>query len=429
MESPIGRIGSFLPLCALWFSACSVEPPPSYNPLEPSPSDKSLEPSPSDKPGVTEDHALTAEDRALNDAQEKLRPVADSVEASFRADPAFSNVSMDASSNSLIVYREGGASAAARARLPSANPTGAKVEIRAAFLSKARVDDLIERITQDQKTLQAAGVDLISWGGDGEGGPFHIGVKKDPDHALTVLRAQYPAFASAIDVSVRTSPVPFGRLNDTAPYFGGSRLNLPGGFSCTSGYPVRNSFGLYLLTAYHCSNGADERVYNGQNTFEGTFVSFDKAYDAAFVQVSSNTAVDYAGVLGSDATYGVQSAAHPLNGEIVCGAGSWSGARCNAKIGASARFTLRSDITLEVYTVDLWNADQQIQHALWGDGDSGGPVYVGGTAVHPRGIISSGDLGTRVGCPDGQPRNCVWRGYFADAALIGERHGLRFTGF
>lgn len=423
MKTRHRAIGSFLLLSSLFVAACGVES---------SPSDTTAEPSPSDQPGITADPGLTETERARNEAQEKLRSVVDSVEASFLTDPDFSNMSMDAVTNSVIVYREGGASAAASARLPSTNPVGAKIIVRSSVLSKMRVDEFVERITRDQASLKAAGVEVVTWGPDGEGGLFHIGVTKAPAQALAVFRAWYPAFASAIDVSVQSSPVPaFGRLNDTPAYFGGSRINI-GQRRCTTGFSVRNSYGVYMLTAYHCYDPADTTVRNGQDAFEGNFVSYDKTpYDAAFIKVSSNAAQDYAGALGNDfAYYQVTTVSHPVNGEIVCAAGSYSGARCDARIGTWTRFNMQSPTTGEVYSVDMWNADQMQQHALAGQGDSGGPLYVGGTSVHARGILSSIDPNTYVGCPEGPTaRVCAWRVYFGDAAEIGIRHGLRFTGF
>jgi hypothetical protein len=201
---------------------------------------------------------------------------------------------------------------------------------------------------------------------------------------------------------------------------------------CTTGFSVRNSFGVYMLTAYHCFDGVNTTVRNRQDVFEGNFVSYDKTpYDAAFIKVSSNNDFAYAGALGSDsAFYQVTSVAHPVNGEIVCAAGSFSGARCNARIGTWSRFYMQNEISLEIYSVDMWNADQLLQHAVAGQGDSGGPVYVGGTSIHARGIVSSIAKNSIVGCPEGPTtRVCAWRVYFGDAAQIGIRHGLSFTGF
>lgn len=429
MKKRISGIESLLLLTALGIAGCAVETSPLDNSVDPAPSKEFAA---KGAPGVTADEALTADEQALNEVQEKLRPVADSVEASFLSDPDFANISMDASRNTVIVYREGGETSAARLRLPATNPVGASVQIRAALLGKARVEALVERITQDQSALQASGVEVVTWGPDGEGGPFRIGVKDDLAHARAVLRIRYPDVASVIDVSVQSRPIAAAnRMSDSAPYFGGSRINMARD-NCTTGFSVRNIYGEYMLTAYHCFDGVNTTVRNGQGTFEGTFVSYDKTpYDAAFIKVSSNNDFAYAGALGNDtAFYQVTSVAHPVNGEIVCAAGSYSGARCNARIGSWIRFNMTNDLTGEVYSVDMWNADQLSHSALAGQGDSGGPLYVGGTSIHARGIISSIATNSIVGCPEGpSTRVCGWRVYFGDAAQIGIRHGLSFTGF
>jgi hypothetical protein len=140
MKKRTSGIGSLLlltALTALGVAGCAVEPSGLDNSVAPAPSEELAA---RGTPGVSADEALTADEQALNDVQEKLRPVADSVESSFLTDPDFTNISMDAAKNTVIVYREGGETAAARLRLPATNPVGASVQIRAALLGKARVE-------------------------------------------------------------------------------------------------------------------------------------------------------------------------------------------------------------------------------------------------------------------------------------------------
>ena len=78
-----------------------------------------------------------------------------------------------------------------------------------------------------------------------------------------------------------------GRMSDTAPYYGGGRINNTRGGFCIAGFGVRTPSGReYILRAGHCGNPMHE-FYNGDWTRSlGFVISEETAADLLLISTS-----------------------------------------------------------------------------------------------------------------------------------------------
>lgn len=116
-------------------------------------------------------------------------------------------------------------------------------------------------------TLQRQNVEVWGWSQD-EAAPAKLDVWL-VHYSAAAAHAHQARYGAGVVVQPG-SQAPLhaaGRFDDYAPYFGGDRIELPGGFSCTSGPKVfGNKSGTgYMLTAGHCAaKGAAVRTYSGR---------------------------------------------------------------------------------------------------------------------------------------------------------------------
>jgi streptogrisin D len=183
-----------------------------------------------------------------------------------------------------------------------------------------------------------------------------------------------------------------GRLNDTAPFYGGARINNNDNTAfCTAGWPVRIGSTEYMLTAGHCGRTGGSWNNGNDTQFIGTGTHEHVAHDLLLVQTNvANRMWD--GPIGTgEFTKRLVGSDHTFPGEWVCASGSVSGARCNYVVTSTFAFSV--DGALDVYgNAETWN-DLVLADYCCGaagiPGDSGGPVFgLSGPDVVAKGTIT-----------------------------------------
>jgi hypothetical protein len=123
-------------------------------------------------------------------------------------DQAFASLAIDSSTNTVTVYRVG-ASTGQTAACLAVDRGGAGLEFREAILSKAQVDQLTQRISEDWRQLWSQGVRLNRAGGHGRGGPFQIGVQDAARHRAFLLGRYGQYGPGTVEVVEQPPLIPF----------------------------------------------------------------------------------------------------------------------------------------------------------------------------------------------------------------------------
>jgi hypothetical protein len=352
--------------------------------------------------------ADTAADVAMEQAQEVMLPVAESVDQVATGDTAFSNIAIDPTAGSVTVYRVGGASGAVVSQYQALSTTGAMVQVLGARLTATQAEALDQRINADVDTLAAQGIVVGSWGPDPYGGPYQIRVVGADQYRAALLARYADVGAGNLVVVEGQPPEASTRQDDSAPYWGGAWVRAAASYECSSGFAAhsRSNGADYMITAYHCVGAGDPRFWDGGNDFMGNVTSGDPDLDAAYIKVSSAPRV-YDGAWNNSSSYSkpVIGIRRPTTGMRVCTSGSFSGVRCYGRILSTDHWRLHSRAG-NAYTVSGWTATGINGIEMNGNGDSGGPVFApSGGNVYAVGLISGQHTGT------GYSVSCVGRTY------------------
>jgi hypothetical protein len=364
------------------------------------------------------------------DTSERLGDVADDLTVAMATDADLSNVFVDPDTNTVTIYRVGGETTAARTSAAAVTAQGATVKVLPALVAAIEADAFSDQLETDLPALATAGVELTSWGPDSEGGPFEIAVAGDPAQAQQILAARYPALAPRIAVVQMDAAIPAAsRNNDTAPYWGGARIHIPGGAQCTSGWGVHGARD-FLITASHCVNPNDDRMFTGANNLIGHVGTIHKKrWDVAFIRTNSAPDI-YVDKLGATSSGKIVVGVHsPADGSNVCLSGSFEQRRCGIRIKGKRRLPFGNT------TVDVWVAHSKTGAVIVGQGDSGGPAFAtrGGNPV-ARGLISMERTGSSIrACPSNSEaasqRLCSNTAYITDMGTLAKHDNLKFANF
>lgn len=365
--------------------------------------------------GSTDDkpHALgpvepTAE---LMRQQLELDRAAEGITSAAAADAQdnLAGVAVEPENNALVVYWKGDVSASVTQAIASTRTRGMEVRVASAKYSLADLKAHASAIFSEETKAalpERSRARLVAPLPDGSGLKVTSGQR---DRAVESARAaRHPVVDTvAGDVEALT------RLDDTSPYWGGSRIIIHGGGSCSTAFGVHwgsSPVNYGMLTAGHCgdllggagSGGPNSLVYNGAGTAMGTVGGLCSAAcgsDTMVINIrsgaSSGTWV-YDGAYNNASNYAkpVVGQAASFKGDWVCTSGSYSGVRCNMRVtNPNAYPGGQSFRVVEVATVDGSNAA--------GKGDSGGSVFALATntsQVIAKGLISSADKNTLTTC-------------------------------
>ena len=296
------------------------------------------------------------------------------------------------------------------------------VATRNAKFSYAQLQSIMDNATR----LVVAGVpdaDAIwATGPDFENNRIIITVDRQSPRLFAALAALYGTEAIAVRVDPnRERPVPLSRLSDSAPFWGGARINTPTGQQCTSNFSWMDSTHYYMFTAGHCgpSGGAYSTPVQAMGSVTATsrenwststgtqLFPNDGTYrgDISLIQVTAPTGTQpymYKGAYNTSSSAGVKEMwwGAPTPGDQFCTGGSFSGEICGFTVSYGAG-SVRG-------MVDggggvWWRGVTQASKSgpCTQNGDSGAPVYT----VRADGLIAAKgilDANNFFGC------NTIW---------------------
>ena len=223
------------------------------------------------------------------------------------------------------------------------------------------------------------------------------------------------------------APAAGTRVDDAAPWSGGARWTTARGFSCSTGFAVRQSGANRMLSAAHCAETSDaatdptgEQIGSVGSDVETSDVLVIDGEAQARIYVNT---FDALGGVVTEFTSAVVGSRANVVGNLVCTSGSFSGSRCRISVTATdVCINLRNPIDGTVLVCGQVEADQLDGLAAAGQGDSGGPVvsFDGSDTgrAFAQGTFSGGDDNRVVACRGyvTVDRTCWSRIYYEDIA-------------
>jgi hypothetical protein len=195
----------------------------------------------------------------------------------------------------------------------------------------------------------------------------------DPGPALErALRAAVPVAVTLRRGDVRVAT----RWSDSPPFYAGAGTEHPKGTDwCSTGFAVTDRPGRhYLSTAAHCDRVRGPAWYTGDGSRRIGAMSWEgsrKGVDIGLVPART------AGYVFDGPWNDTRGYAKPVAGwsgvsagMLLCASGAWSGVVCDLRV-------VEADDTMRVngHVVHGAWVEQRHGKALWGLGDSGGPVF------------------------------------------------------
>ncbi|MEU8207055.1 hypothetical protein [Streptosporangium sp. NPDC049046] len=349
---------------------------------------------------------LSPETKKRMDAQEPLRraakPIMDAVLSSTK-DLGFAGIKLE--DDFVQVWWRGDVPAQVEPVLAEAR-LNAQVKVGSARFSREELRETAVAIRKELADNPSGPLHAVGVESDGSG----VYVETEASQAKTDLSKTYGSLDSSVPIEIKIAKrgVPAGRMNDTAPFYGGMRIVSDDGPACTAGWPVTatsNPSFQYLLTAGHCTGmytnwrNGNGSVYIGQTLLERA------DHDLALIHAQNGVGRHMwdGGVVGGWNTSGeftkrIVSWDHVYEGQWLCQSGQTSGAVCNYQVVTSGDYAYCGNDAYGNYECyyDLFRTNQLYGQGSRG-GDSGGPVFYPDTAgqVHPVGVTSgSGGGGT-----------------------------------
>ncbi|MEV4314962.1 hypothetical protein [Actinocrispum sp. NPDC049592] len=316
--------------------------------------------------------------RAKMLAQQPIKAAASRIQRTIDSADSAGFAGVGIGEGHVTVWWKGNPPAAVQDTIAEVRRT-AKVDLVAAAHSRAELTAAAGQVKQYIKANPKSpyyGVE-IAYNGSG--------LTVDADKADGKLSAAALPSALAVPAGIRVNvtesarpTLTTGRLNDTAPYWGGGRIQSnDGGWYCTAGFPVSDGGISYMLTAGHCGrpngswNNGDDSAYFGTGRYE------NPKHDILLIYASVGGRMWDGGVGSGEFSKGVAGSDYNFPGEMLCTSGSTTGALCNFRTGENFQFSYcyTDDYgNYECYD-DLLLADQLDGRPGSQGGDSGGPVF------------------------------------------------------
>lgn len=348
-----------------------------------------------------------AEVLSISEWQEKVRGAKEELLTIAREDSGFTGARFDNTNRELVILLATPPSERlndAMARLAEALPSSVEsADYSEAELAEAAavVDDL-------------AGVHTVEFELDFSGLVAKTGSNSSPSEVergaarVTSRLAQEDDSTSPIPVRVvRAAPIlnAIDRGSGTAPFRGGSRINVPAGI-CSTGFRVYQNGNGKMLTAWHCFQNANTAGglvghvarQSGDNQQVGTSANAAQAaWDVQAIDGQSYTNGTWVGdapVSGAyTLNYVTTGTGELVQNELVCISGAWSGKGCGMTgvMWANRQACTQTGTNCVNQVGGIFLLDDQ---AIAGTGDSGSPAYqsAGGTSLAAAGLLSGGDV-------------------------------------
>jgi hypothetical protein len=321
--------------------------------------------------------------------KEAARPITDAAERDAAANPESGYTSISLGADSVVVAWKGLPPRAVQSAIAKARGK-ARIELVEAEHSRAELKATADAVTQaltDGGAAEAAFSVQLSTDGSG----VVVGTEGDVAETKSELPdSEAPVTVRKEDVAQAT----VGRLNDTAPFWGGARItSAVNGGQCSSGFSVTDGWTNYILTAGHCGHPGGGWYNGDRSRWVGTATREHVAYDLLMIPASVGPRIYDGGVNSGEFSKGVAGSDYTYAGEWLCTSGSVSGAMCG--LYNDSRFFNYSYCGTDIYGYwecysDLMVAFQKDNLVAVRPGDSGGPVFGlwGAGDVIAKGIIS-----------------------------------------
>ncbi|GHJ45820.1 hypothetical protein Cs7R123_31620 [Catellatospora sp. TT07R-123] len=341
--------------------------------------------------------------------QEALQPVVDRLYREIDGAPG-GFVSLAFEGDGVSVYWKGELTPGMARAVAEARSLG-RVRVRPAPYSKRELEAAAAEI---EAAATAAGADLqeISVRYDGTGldvvrmdGVTAARVRArsaSPAPARTSIDGLISELGLSVPVRVTAGRGPLrlascdvvcSRLDDTAPWNGGTRIRIPGTakgtLGCTSGFGVLKGGQSYLLTASHCMNPTNV-AYDYANERIGGVYADNWDHDITMIN-ARGSAMIFDGPAATSNTKVVRSSGGVVVNELLCQSGSTSGVLCGLKTQAGSYTAYGCDSDDDCFSMhDLSRAAQVDGLQSCREGDSGGPVYsLDGSGVRVKGTVTA----------------------------------------
>ncbi len=320
-------------------------------------------------------------------AQDRLAPVAADIYRHIAADRGYIDIGVNFSAEGIDVYYEGEISDPAQRIFEHYRSQGIPVQqVETAFGLEA-FDKLAMQLWQ---AIEEAGHDVSRMRPNGSYTGIEIaGPAISRDAALQEsVRAIAAPLIDDLPVTFieHVQPQALSRHSDSPPYRGGARIETQSwGNPCTAGFAMSSSTHNYLLTAAHCSNFQNSRVFaTGPGVVLGTsgWVTTlwgNTGLDAMLINLGS-TGVHwqfYSGAWNSSAVENLNQSepwAQSLRG---CLSGATSGIRCDIQRNGVITDFVDINTAVGVKTVKVFPVIPVgwAQQHIGASGDSGGPFF------------------------------------------------------
>jgi hypothetical protein len=211
---------------------------------------------------------------------------------------------------------------------------------------------------------------VLEWGPDPKSGTLNIGV----DHApVGAEQAAFEAvFGDGIELTQALPSFAGSRNSDSAPWYGGDRINRTGE-SCTSGFSVASGSSRYELSAGHCGSGT-WKVGSGTLGTTHSLIFVNNGLDTQIISASSVAGRVYDSCLTCSSSTAIKGRWDPAVGDNLCFDGSVSTWFCGNNVTATE---------LCIHFGNIGNTDCHLTRAtntngqlISQPGDSGGPVVL-----------------------------------------------------
>lgn len=222
----------------------------------------------------------------------------------------------------------------------------APVKVDSARFSREELRGTAAAIRKDLADNPRGPLHAVGIESDGSG----VYVEAETSRAKRDLGKTYDSLGSSVPIEVKIveRAVPSGRMNDTAPFYGGMRIVSDDGPICTAGWPVAatsNPGFQYLLTAGHCT-GMYTNWQNGNRSVNIGQTVLERAdHDLALIHAPNGVGRHMwdGGVPGgwntsAEFTKRIVGWDHVYEGQWLCQSGQTSGAVCNFEVVTSGDY-------------------------------------------------------------------------------------------
>ena len=230
------------------------------------------------------------------------------------------------------------------------------------------------------------------------------------------------------------------RAEDESPFAGGGWIHVLDGDGndyqhCSAGFAIfkENPRVELMVTAAHCGKEGYTAWDGSDDATLGTFLGWNnQGDDIQVIKGGTYNGRIYTGGVSSSTSKPVIGSAKPYKGQVICVDGTRSGQICKAVVtDASGTFSKTRPETGYYYNqVAVKRVDGK---ALFGKGDSGGPVYsTSKKGLTVAGVISGGFKKYSTTCisekgSSDNPRQCFSSGTVANIYSLYKDHPLYHT--